>query len=291
MKLGYYPGCSLESSAQEFEISLRAVCSQLNIELEEIEDWACCGASSAHMSSHLLSIALPARTLAQAEAQGLDRVLAPCAACYNRLAVSRHELKEDPSMAEKVARILERPFNNSVTVLNVVQTMLETSSELKEKVSRPLKGFKVACYYGCLLLRPHEVTQFDDPEQPTSMETIVSAIGATPVKWNKRIDCCGASLALSRTNSVIRMGRAILEDAKKAGAELVIVACPLCQANLDLRQAAMAASTGVSLDLPVLYITQLAGLALGLSSEELGLERHLVSAQKLVDRISEMALP
>jgi heterodisulfide reductase subunit B len=276
VKLGYFPGCSLHSTAKEFDLSLKAVAGPLGVELEEIRDWSCCGSSSAHATDHLLSIALAARNLSLAEEQGLSQVMAPCAACFSRLATARHEMAHDEKQAQLVRPMLARPFKNAVEVQNVVALLQGLAGQIKAKAT-PLAGLKVACYYGCLLVRPPEIAQFDDPENPTSMEQVVAATGATAVKWSRRLDCCGAGFSLSRVGSVVRLGRAILEDAKASGAQAVVVACPMCHSNLDLRQSAMEARRA-SLGLPILFLTQLVGLALRLDPASLGLKRHFVSA-------------
>lgn len=284
MKLGYFPGCSLHSTAKEFDLSLRAIAGPLGVELEEVRDWSCCGATSAHATDHLLSVALAARNLSLAEEQGLSEVMAPCAACFSRLAAARHEMAHDARQAELVRPMLARPFRNAVQVRNVVALLQGLTGAIAAR-ARPLSGLKVACYYGCLLVRPPEVAQFDDPEDPTSMEAVVASTGATPVRWSRRLDCCGAGFSLSRVGSVVRLGRAILEDAKASGAQAVVVACPMCQSNLDLRQSAMEAR-GARLGLPILFLTQLVGLALGLDGASLGLERHFVSADGVLEAIA-----
>lgn len=282
MRIGYYPGCSLHATGRELDESLRAVASTLDVELQELDDWSCCGATSAHATNHLLSLALPARNLALAEAQGHDRVLAPCAACYNRLATARHEIAGDAAVAARVAKVLDRPFANRVTVANLVEVLRELGPAIKAKTVRSLAGLKVACYYGCLLVRPAEVVGFDDPEQPTSMEEVVRAAGATPVAWHMRLECCGGAFSLARTASVVRLGRAILDDARRAGAEALVVACPMCHSNLDFRQSAMLNRGEKAL--PVLYLSELVGLALGLAPDRLGLQRHFVDARPLAAR-------
>jgi heterodisulfide reductase subunit B len=291
MKIGYFPGCSLDSTAKEFDLSLQAIAAGLDIELGELKDWACCGATSGHATNHLLSLALPARTLALAEEQQHDKLLAPCAACYSRLATARHELAGDKALFRKVNGILKRDFTNSVEVLNIAQLLQQALPALKDQVTRPLKDLKVACYYGCLLVRPPKVTQFDDTEDPSSLEEIVKATGATPVKWSKRLECCGGGFSLSRTGSVIRLGREILGDAQRAGADVMVVACPMCHSNLDLRQAAIARQLEKPLHMPILFITQLVGLAMGMSDELMGLQRHFVSHQKILEKATTKALP
>jgi heterodisulfide reductase subunit B2 len=291
MRIGYFPGCSLEASAREYDESLTAIAGALGVELEEIDDWACCGSTPAHQTNHLLSVALPARTLALAEAQGFDRVLAPCAACFSRLATAHHELSRDAALLADIKQIIDRPFENSVKVVSVAELLLELAPTIKEKVKKPLTGTKVACYYGCLLVRPPDVAKADDAEQPTSLETVVEALGATPLEWHRKVDCCGGGFSLSRTRSVIRLSRAILEDARAAGADTVAVGCPMCHSNLDMRQAAIARRSPQPFTLPILFITQLVGLALGVETQTLGLDRHFVSSAELVARISAPALP
>lgn len=284
--MGYFPGCSLHATAREFDESLRAVAPLLDLELAEIDDWACCGATSAHATNHLLSIALPARTLALAEAQQHKQVLAPCAACYSRLATARHELANDAGLAQRVGDVLQRPFANTVAVSSMAQVLHELVPTIKSRVKVPLQQLRVACYYGCLLVRPPHLCVGDDAEQPCALEDIVAATGATAVRWNKRLDCCGGGFSLSRTDSVIRLSRAIIDDAATAGADALVVACPMCQSNLDLRQRAMGRATG---PLPVLFVTQLVGLALGVVASSLGLERHFVSTKSFAARASANA--
>jgi heterodisulfide reductase subunit B2 len=292
MKIGYFPGCSLHATSKEYDMSLRAVAGAMDVQLAEIKDWACCGATSAHATHHLLSIALPARTLALAEQQEHDKVMAPCAACYSRLATARHEMHEDAKLAKRVNKILGGSFANSVEVLNIAQMLRTLAPDIQKKAIRPLTDLKVACYYGCLLVRPPAVTKFDDPEAPTSMEEVVKATGATPVTWNKRLECCGGGFSLSRTGSVIRLGREILEDAQRAGAQAIAVACPMCHSNLDLRQQAIAVRSSRPLDMPILFITQLVGLALGISENKLGFSRHIVSPKPMLARLAApKALP
>jgi heterodisulfide reductase subunit B len=290
VKYGYFPGCSLHATAREFDQSLRAVAAPLGFELAELEDWACCGATSAHATNHLLSLALPARTLALAEEQGFDTVVAPCAACYSRLATARHELAGDPALFAKVHKLLERPkFTNAVKVVNINELLAGAVPKIKEQVKRPLKSLKVAGYYGCLLVRPPAVVGFDDPEAPTAMEQVLAACGATPVEWRMKLECCGAGLSLARTSSVVRLGRAILGDAAKAGAQAVAVGCPMCHSNLDFRQRAIAARSEQPVQMPILFLPQLVGLALGLEPAALGLGRHFVSTRPVVELLATAA--
>jgi len=285
MKIGYFPGCSLHATAREYDESLRLVATALDIELDEVRDWACCGATSAHATNRMLSVALPARTLAQAERQKLDRVLSPCAACYNRLATARHRLANDSKTAARVRSMLGYAFENSVGVVSIAQLLSEASDEIRKKAKVQLTGIRVACYYGCLLVRPPDVCGFDDAEAPSSLESVVSATGATAVKWTMALECCGGGFSLSRTASVVRLGRLILQAARDAGAQIMVVACPMCHSNLDFRQRAMLERGDPGQSMPILFLSELVGLSLGLDPGRLGLTRHFVSAQPLLDRI------
>jgi heterodisulfide reductase subunit B len=291
--VAYYPGCSLHGTSREFDESLRAVTAALGIGITEIRDWSCCGASSGHTTNHLLGVALPARNLALAEAQGFSSVLAPCAACYNRLSAARLAVATEEGLAERMPDILGHPFTNSVEVHNAVELLRDAAPHIEEKVAaaltpNPLKGVKLAAYYGCLLVRPFEVCGYDDPEQPTSMDDVVNACGADNVDWSMKVECCGGALSVTRTASVVRLGRAIINDARAHGAEAIVVACPLCHSNLDLRQKAMV-ERGAE-PLPILFITQVVGLAIGLSPAELGLARHFVDTQPLIVRLTKQAV-
>ena len=291
--VAYYPGCSLHGTSREFDESLRAVVQALGIGITEIDDWSCCGASSGHTTDHLLGVALPARNLALAEAQGFGKVLAPCAACYNRLAAARLAVADESGLAERMPDVLGKPFKNSVEVFNAVQLLRDATTTITEKAAatptpNPLVGVKLAAYYGCLLVRPAEVCGYDDPEDPTSMEEVITACGAEPLDWNMKVECCGSAFSVSRTASVVRLGRSIINDARAHGAEAIIVACPLCHSNLDLRQKAMT-ERGEE-PLPVIFITQLVGLALGLSHAALGLGRHFVPTSPLLTRLVERAV-
>jgi heterodisulfide reductase subunit B2 len=285
MKIGYFPGCSLHATAREYEESLKSIAPALGIELEEVEDWACCGATSAHATNHALSIALPARTLMLAQRQHLDSIFAPCAACYNRLASARYALANDPKLALQVQSVLGGPVQNSIRILSIAQLLAGLTDEIRGLSAGSLKDLKVACYYGCLLVRPPEICNFDDPEAPSSLEKITAATGAVPVPWDMALECCGGGFSLSRTASVVRLGRSILQSARNAGAQALVVACPMCHSNLDFRQQAIN-KRGEDQPLPVLFVSQLVGLSMRLDPMQLGLTRHFVSPEPLLHRIA-----
>lgn len=283
MKYAFYPGCSLESTAWDFDKSTRAVCRALGIELKELPQWVCCGSTPAHTTSESLALALPALNLIKAQAMDLP-VMTACASCYARLRTANHTIQNHPDQREQTERITGKAYDGSVSVHHVLDVLVNHlgTKEIRAKVSKPLKDLPVACYYGCLLSRPPEIVAFDHAEHPTCMEELVGALGARPVDWPFKTECCGAGLAMTNSSVVNRLGHKLLSMARQAGARCIAVACPLCQINLDLRQADAVRAHGDIPKTPILYITQLLGLALGLSAKELGLDALIVSASSLL---------
>jgi len=283
MKYGYYPGCSLLGSAVEYARSAEAVLLTVGVELQEIDDWVCCGATAAHATSHLLSIALPAMSCAAAEKQGLD-ILTCCAACYSRLKSANKEVTEDPHLRAQIKEIIEEDYQGTARVLHVSEVLgrkvgLKT---LRAHVRKPLHGLKVACYYGCLMARMPEVLRIDHAEYPVLLDELMEAMGAEVVDWPYKTECCGAALTLAKKSTVVRLSGQVLQIAKDCGAEVLAVACPLCQANLDMYQSDAEKLLGRQLGLPVLYFTQLMALAMGLGPEATCLEKVIVEPFSLL---------
>ena len=276
MKYAYYPGCSLHSTAKEYGDSTRAVCEALGIELVEIPDWNCCGASSAHSLSHTLSLALPARNLGLAEKMGLD-VVVPCAACFNKMRAAEQAMADDEQVRAEINAMLDAPFEGKISAKTLLEVLAapELAETIAAKITKPLSALKVACYYGCLLVRPPKVTKFDDPEDPQSLDNIISLLGAEAVNWPYKTECCGASFALTKSDVVVKLTHDILRYAREAGANCIACVCPLCQANLDTRQRDVAGKYGEKFDMPVFYFTELMALAMGLPIGDC-LKRHLV---------------
>jgi heterodisulfide reductase subunit B2 len=286
MTIGYYPGCSLSGMAREYDISVKKMCSLLGLKLQEIEDWNCCGATSAHATNHKLAVLLPARNQALADAQGLTLVLAPCAACQNRQVTTRKALMASPELSEEVLSITGIKPTCTAEFIGVTQ-LLEAMDleEIKKRVKKPLTGLTLACYYGCLLVRPMDDMGFDDPENPLKMEAIMSALGATPVDWAFKIECCGAGLTLAQQPLVEELTHSIAKNAADNGADAFVVACPLCQANLDMRQGSMRKRFGDIKQMPVYYISELVAIALGATPSEVAVGEHFVPALDFVSKL------
>jgi heterodisulfide reductase subunit B len=283
VKFSYYPGCTLHSTAVEYDRSARAVCERLEIELAEIPGWACCGATSAHSVNELLAYALPAHTISSA---GEQSIVAPCAACYNRLRYTDVELRQNSQLRHEVETAIGREYRAGVAIRHLLDVVANDVPEekLKAALQRDLGGVKVVCYYGCLLTRPKDVAAFDDMEEPRSMDRLMEACGAEVLDWPHRVICCGAAFSLSRTDIVHHMTGKILASAVKAGADAVVVACPMCQSNLDLRQAAIMKERGIAERIPTVYFTQLMGWAMGYGPAELGFNKIMIDTSPLLQK-------
>jgi heterodisulfide reductase subunit B len=286
MKYAYYPGCSAHSTARDMHESALAVAGALGIDLVEPVGWICCGATAAHQTDRVLAASLPTASLLKVQDMGLDMVV-NCAACYNRMKVANHEVSTDPAMRKKVSDAVGRDYDGSVKVRHIVEVLLEDVGldVIKDALKRSLNGLRIACYYGCLLVRPHDVTNFDDPENPTSMDRLVTAMSGVSLDWPYKVECCGGGLSMSRTDVVVSLADSIVGMAKAAGAKCIAVSCPMCQINLDMRQQDIEKQTGIRHDMPILYITQLLGLCLGISPDKLGLNKLMVSPASVIEKI------
>ena len=276
MKYTYYPGCTAKTTSVEFGLSAETVCEALGVELLELEDWNCCGASSAHSLNHELSLSLPGRNVGLAQAAGLDMVI-PCPACYQNCLSADREFRQDEDWRRRMEALLDFQYNGQGRprhLLEVLSRDLEMGA-IQAQVGRPQEGLKVACYYGCVLVRPPEKTGWDDPEHPTTMDRLVEALGAETIDWSYKVDCCGASMTLSLSDVVVDLSSKIVEGAVEAGADCVAAACGICQINLDTRQA-------VEKKMPIFYFTELMALALGLPGVEKWLGKHTVDPRPLL---------
>jgi heterodisulfide reductase subunit B len=267
-------------------MSLKATCEKLGVELETVAGWICCGSTPAHSVSELLSLALPVANLCLVEEMGRDEVVVPCASCFRRLKAGHHETTSKSELAERVNGVLDRPYKGTVKVKHALEVFSDTAmlAEVAGRSTVDLSHLKVACYYGCLLTRPPKVMQFDRCEYPMSMDAVLRAAGLVTVDWNFKTMCCGAAFSVTETEIVYKLTGDVLDEAQMASANAIAVACPLCHANLDLRQNEIEQLNQKKYGLPVFYFTQLVGLALGLEGEELGLGKHLVEAGSLLER-------
>lgn len=277
MQFGYYPGCALHGSSNDYEKSVQACLKLLGVKLQEVDDWICCGATAAHSLNHLLSLALPARNLGIAERDGLENVLAPCPMCSMELLKARHAIQEDGALRKQISDIVELKVEGTTDVINLIQLFQKVGIEsIKEAVKRPLEHISAACYYGCLLTRPPKTVQFDDCEQPHSMEDILDALGAKTVRWNYATECCGAGMTMANECAVLDLSNKILGNAIAHGANCIVVACPMCHVNLDMKQLDIGRAYGSEHNLMVYYVSDLVGLALGLSEKDLGIDKHFI---------------
>jgi len=278
VEVSYYPGCSLHGMATEYDESIQAVCEALDIALMELDDWNCCGASSAHFIDDELAVRLSARNLAIAEREGRE-LLVPCAACFHRLKHADKELKQD------AARWIGEPYHGKAAIYHVNDFFdrPEWLEKVKQNVKRPLTGLAGVAYYGCLSQRPPKVTDAAEPENPQSMDRLMRLIGMEVRPWSYKTDCCGASLPLSRPDLVRKLGGDLFEGAQEAGAECLVTDCPMCQSNLDTRQAEIEAERGKRYDLPVFYVTELMALSFGDQRAARWWKKHFVDPAPLLE--------
>jgi heterodisulfide reductase subunit B len=277
-EVSYYPGCSLHGTAREYDESIQGVSSLLEIRLHELENWTCCGASSAHCTDEALGLALPARNLAIAERSNRE-LLVPCVACYHRFKVVEKEARDHPQN-------LALPYQGNVPIRYALDYFCEGSilEELKKKQVKPLTGLKIACYYGCLTVRPPKLTSIKDYENPQHMDRLMEILGAETIPWSYKTDCCGASLVMTRTDIIRKLSQRLLSMALEAEADCIVTGCPMCQSNLDTRQEEIKKEGGGKYDLPILYFTELIGLSLGHKDVKKWLGRHITDPIKVLGR-------
>lgn len=289
MKFAYFPGCAIQSSAQEYGMSCKAISEILGIELLEISDWNCCGSIDAVYSyDPLLAMAVAVRNLSLAETMNMD-IVTLCSACFFTLSRANNLLYEEPKLRWKVDTMLNDAglkYTGKVKVRHYLEVLVNEVGfdEISKHIKVPLKGLRVAPYYGCLLVRPPKISNFDDPEHPQSMDKLVETLGAENVNYIDKTRCCGASLVLTDEKVMMEMVKRLLLNAKNVDADCIITPCPLCHFNLDAKQKDIESFFDVKIDLPILYFTQLIGVAFGLEPKELGLNRNCVSPRQLLER-------
>ena len=288
MRYAYYPGCSMDATAITYKKSIEYVTKTIGLELVEIADWNCCGATSGHTKGHWLALALPARNLALAEKQGLtDDIAIACASCYSRMKHTVHAARQSEETRKKIEEIIGMPYRAMADVKSFLEifNQPEVIEACKAKMVRSLKGLKVACYYGCLTSRPRDVVGMEPSrENPMMMDNVVALTGAEPIVWDFKTECCGASHQVDAPDVSRPLIERILRNAKLSGAKGIVTACPLCNLNLDMREGEINKSRGTAFDLPIYQFTQLLAVCMGASANEAGLHKHFYPAY---DRINE----
>jgi heterodisulfide reductase subunit B len=278
--IAYYPGCSLESTATEFDHTFRAVCEALDLKLIEPPGWICCGSTPAHTTDPVLAAYYAVQNLSIVERMGLDQMVAPCLGCYQRFLAAAHEVERDPEVAKQVAERIGYEYQGTVETLHSVDALLKRAGleKIRDHVKKPLQGMRVASYYGCATTRPAKLTGAEHVEYPMCMDDVVRALGGEPVDWSYKTDCCGGSLGITQTDVALELSAKILENAKACGADLMITACPLCQVNVESRQMQM----DLGFELPVLYITQLMTLAFGMGGKKAELSKQIIDPRPIL---------
>ena len=280
----YFPGCSLEATAVAYGLSTEAISGPLEMELIELEDWNCCGSTPYSSTEDLEAICIAARNLALAEKRGLDLVT-PCSSCYCTLSRANSQLREYPELRDKVREILAAAgleYKGQIRVRHLAEVLFNDIGLefIKSKVVNPLSGLRVAPYYGCQLVRPN--TGFDDPENPQSLDLLIASLGAEATPFPLKSRCCGGSLIIPEMDLALGLIHQLLESAATNGAQCIATVCPLCQTNLDAYQGIVNSKFKTRYDLPVLFFTQLLGLALGIVPKELGFDKNIIPAERVL---------
>jgi len=289
-EFAYYPGCSLEKIALSYHLSTMETTKKLGVKLNELEDWNCCGATTYFHVDELLAYTLVARNLAMAEKQGFD-VVAPCSACYKNMYFTREHLNDEPDLADHINFALEEDnlqFAGNSKVRHLLELFSQDigAEEVQKKVTRPLTGLNIAPYYGCQILRPRK--DHEEVEDPHFFEEIIAATGATPVDYAMKMRCCGGSLIITSRIAALGMVRNLLQNAIDSGATLIATSCPMCQVNLECYQQMVNQEFGTNYHIPVLYFTQIIGLAFGISPKRLGIGTELVSISPVLAQLKSV---
>ena len=285
----YFPGCSAESTGLSFTKSTDFVTKRIGFKMTEIPDWNCCGTSAAKLTNHELGQALSARNLAIAEQmEGSPDVVAPCAGCYQALRNAQRFVSASDANRERIEELIDMPYEGKSQVVSLLEAFSdpEVTDAVKEATLKPLRGLKVACYYGCTIVRPKDEDSFDDAENPQSMDELLKAVGAEPVDWAFKTECCSGSQAVAIPGLAHRLIDRIFQNAEANGAECIATTCPLCQLNLDMREAeinSLRVARGLEpFNIPVYYFTELLGASMGGRADELGTDIHFYPAREFL---------
>lgn len=282
----YFPGCSMDSTAVTYKKSFEYVASRIGLELKEIPDWSCCGSTAAHTKNEEMAFALAARNIAIAEKRlpGLD-IVTPCAACYSRLRYANWAARKSEETRKEIEKVLRMDYSASPEILSFLDLFLdsEIQEQIRGQIRRPLNGLKAACYYGCLLVRPREVTGETDTENPMKMDEILRLTGAQPVVWDFKTECCGASHQVDAPEASRELLDRIFRNAQANGADVIVTACPLCNMNLDMREKEINEKYARHYNIPVFQFTELIAIAMGANAAQCGIHQHFFPAFDVIN--------
>ena len=281
-KIGFFPGCASEGTASDYDRTVRAVARALDLDLIEPEGWTCCGSSPAHATDPEAAVVMPMRSIAAIERMGIGTLTTACSACFGRLKTVEHDVAQDAAKRQIVAGRIGYTYGGKVRVQHLLDTLMERPEKIAARVKRPLTGLKVACYYGCLITRPSRTTGAEHPEYPMKMDYLIRALGAEPVAWSGKTDCCGGSLGIAKTEASLKMTKKVLTNARACGAEVVATMCTMCHFNLDARQHRL----GFAAPTPIVQATQLMLLAFGMDSRTAEINRAITDPAPLCRRIA-----
>ena len=284
MEFSYYPGCSLESSAKEYQISAEMICKKLGIELVEIDNWNCCGALEVSSLNSTAALALSARNLKIAS-QKSDRLVVACNSCFNNLMNVQHKLSQSDDLRQQMNKMLGYEFRE-IKIEHLLDLIWNEVGlqKIGDAVERQLNGLKTVSYYGCLSVRPSKIIKSDDPDNPTRIDQIVSVLGGEPLEFTSKTKCCGGGVLMTYRDTSIKLTKEILAEASQRGAQCIIVTCPLCHMTLETLSNKVKAN---GRKIPVLFFTQLIGLSFGIEPGKLGLNRNLISSKAVVDSVAK----
>ena len=288
MEIAYYPGCSLKQSSALYDLQSRRIFSELGVDLKEIEDWNCCGATSAGKVDDFLSVAMPARNIGIAEAAGFKEIVIPCSACYSRTLVAQQRLAADARLKAEINEAFSKKMNGGLKVSSILEVLIGRieAGALKPKIKNKFRRLKPVCYYGCMQTRfPCTVPVPDDVENPQGMETVLGALGVKAIDWNHKTFCCGASAAVNDPETSMNLMAKIMKEAISRGANCFVATCPMCQLNLDAHQHAFCRKSGIEERLPVFFITEIIGAAMGISPEALQVDRHFIDGTSFLKEL------
>ena len=285
MKYAFFPGCVLKGAAAEAYTSMQKVCDKIGIELVEIENWTCCGASHAQGVNDLAALAVNARNISIAENMGLP-IMTVCNTCTLQLRTAKHRLDNDESLKQKINDILKEgghpyQYKGTSEITHFLWVLDEHPELFESQVTNALDGWKVACYYGCHILRPQEIMNYEDGKNPHSLDRLINKLGAKSVGFSAKRKCCGFHAQLAAEDDVMKVTGQIIDSADKANADVLVTPCPLCQMQLDMYSPEGREAVHSRAEIPILHLQQLVGFALGMTKKDMGFDRHVSAQNKL----------